>query len=259
MVKTKPVVSGNKGNKWWPNVKFTDGDPPPFSIYKTLLDKRSCEYIIDKMESKLVPAKTMHNSDYHKGEVTKPQSSINPNTRKSKTAWVTGDRQNTLYVDKEIATSLEVIDHMVHRVNNERWNLSIESHPPPVQFTKYDIGDFYNWHRDGGMYATQPLISEKYVRKISYTLLLSQPEKHFTGGEFCSGLNGVDRETEEGAVIHKNRASDQLLLRSTCIPHDELTQGSLIVFLSPTLHKVTPVITGTRYSLVGWFEGPLYR
>jgi len=36
-------------------------------------------------------------------------------------------------------------------------------------------------------------------------------------------------------------------------------QGSVVVFPSTVGHQVTPVTSGTRYSLVGWMVGPPLR
>lgn len=41
--------------------------------------------------------------------------------------------------------------------------------------------------------------------------------------------------------------------------HLPMKQGSIAIFPSFVLHKVTPVTKGVRYSLVGWVYGPPFQ
>ncbi len=100
------------------------------------------------------------------------------------------------------------------------------------QFTKYNSnGDNYKWHRDH-LYEEAGITQPQ--RKLSAMLQLSKPED-YKGGELQL-FNGI-AEPEE-LPIKK--------------------QGSLIVFRSEEWHQVTPVVEGTRYSLVMWANGPAY-
>ena len=98
----------------------------------------------------------------------------------------------------------------------------------PAQFTEYPPGGFYDWHTDNDLSG----MSEPPVRKISMTLLLS-PESQFTGG----GLELV----AEGKTP------------------TNLRQGHAIFFASFIRHRVKPVQTGIRQSLVMWFGGTPLR
>jgi len=111
-------------------------------------------------------------------------------------------------------------------VNNFKVNLTGYE---GVQFTKYKAnGDNYKWHQD--------VLDkdDKTQRKLSVVVQLSKPED-YKGGELQL-FNGV-KEPEELPI--KN-------------------QGSLIVFRSEEWHQVTPVVEGTRYSIVMWVNGPAY-
>jgi len=67
------------------------------------------------------------------------------------------------------------------------------------------------------------------IRKLSVTIQLSPPES-YEGGD--------------------------LELYFSDIPDTTIReQGSMILFPSYTMHRVSPVISGTRYSLVGWVTG----
>ena len=98
----------------------------------------------------------------------------------------------------------------------------------PAQFTEYPPGGFYDWHTDNDISG----MSEPPVRKISMTLLLS-PESQFTGG-------GLELVAEGKSPTN-------------------LKQGHAIFFASFIRHRVQPVQTGVRQSLVMWFGGTPLR
>ena len=135
------------------------------------------------------------------------------------------------------------------------------------QFTKYNPSGFYSWHKDGdsdwnGVYkryihgiTKEPLkpdgslpayyLTDNHlvgkVRKISMTLNLNPPGQ-YEGGDlkFDFGLN----------VPKENRFH-------TC--EEIRPQGSIIVFPSFVDHCVTPITSGTRYSLVLWTLGDPWK
>jgi PKHD-type hydroxylase len=87
-----------------------------------------------------------------------------------------------------------------------------------IQLARYDVGDFYTWHKDLGNNQSQ-------YRKLSVTVQLSAPDEYDGGDlEFAS-----------------MKASREL--------------GSAIVFPSWEQHRVAPVTRGTRWSLVAWASG----
>jgi len=97
-----------------------------------------------------------------------------------------------------------------------------------LQFANYHKGAFYDWHRDCH-------IDGDLYRKLSVTVQLSDP-KDYEGGE----------------LQFKNYWGTMELTS----PDDMLKRGTVIVFPSSILHRVTPVTRGTRYSLVQWYNGP---
>ena len=86
-----------------------------------------------------------------------------------------------------------------------------------LQFTEYKTGQFYNWHKDNNRYDKR------------HCSIVIQLNNQYTGGE----LEIIDP--------HKNS-----------IVSLEKGIGNLFVFLSHLEHRVSPVLTGTRYSLVSW-------
>ena len=110
--------------------------------------------------------------------------------------------------------------------NKEMWNFDIWGYHDSLQFTNYyGNGGHYDWHADLG-----PGISN---RKLSCVLQLSDP-KDYVGGDLQ--LNG-------GGTI-------------TSVPKE---LGLLCFFPSFVLHRVTPLTSGLRTSLVTWLCGANLR
>ena len=74
------------------------------------------------------------------------------------------------------------------------------------------------------------------LRKLSVVLMLSEPGVDFTGGDFLLNLS------------HEGRAER--------VP---LQKGSVVLFPSFIIHKVSPVISGLRKTFVVWPIGPKFR
>lgn len=101
-----------------------------------------------------------------------------------------------------------------------------------IQFTKYvsndgKIGDYYGAHKD------TRLLAGGTIRKLSFTIQL------------CDA-----RTYDGGDVVLYDSFTDLISLNR------EL--GSISFFPSYTIHEVTPVTKGTRFSLVGWACGPSF-
>ena len=110
--------------------------------------------------------------------------------------------------------------------NKEMWNFDIWGYHDTLQFTNYyGDGGHYDWHADLG-----PGISN---RKLSVVLQLSDP-KDYVGGELQMNTGG-------GITSVKKE------------------YGLLCFFPSFVLHRVTPLTSGTRTSLVTWLCGANLR
>jgi PKHD-type hydroxylase len=121
------------------------------------------------------------------------------------------------------------------------WNFDIK-YAENIQITRYRLGEFYDWHKDG---FSDALSSHKRpdnkfldgnVRKLSMTILLNN---NYEGGEF---------------QFSNSTKNVQEILTP---PMKEV--GSIIVFPSFMEHRVTPITKGTRYSMVAWFVGPPFK
>ena len=103
-----------------------------------------------------------------------------------------------------------------------------------IQYTHYNEGDYYNWHTDQDLRVIEK--PDELVRKLSFTLQLSD-ENEYTGGN----LEFADFDNSENKFIAPR------------------TRGCLIVFDSRVPHRVCPVKSGLRKSLVGWVMGKRWR
>ncbi len=101
-----------------------------------------------------------------------------------------------------------------------------------IQFAEYDAADWgeYGTHQD-----VVWVNDNKFHRKLSCTITLSDPET-YTGGDF---------EFED--------------TNSHPLESDLRMQGTVLYFPPFYKHRVTPVIRGKRYSIAAWFEGPKWR
>lgn len=110
--------------------------------------------------------------------------------------------------------------------NNERYWFDLLGFHQNLQLTRYTEGDFFDWHLDFGA-------GEISARKLSMTVQLSDPEE-YEGGDLQFMINQkiVDAPREKGTIV---------------------------IFPSFILHRVTPITKGIRQSIVGWVSGPPYR
>jgi PKHD-type hydroxylase len=132
----------------------------------------------------------------------------------------------------------DIINQLIHAANkNAGWNFEINWNEP-CQFTIYKKGQFYGWHEDGYVdpyNVPNDLNSHGKIRKLSLVMSLSEPSD-YKGGNLMFKILGEDK--------------------NTILKCDEIkSRGSVVVFPSFIKHKVTPVTSGTRYSLVNWSIG----
>jgi len=150
-----------------------------------------------------------------------PDKVIKKEARDSSVAWL--DNQDLI----------DNIFRLCDKVNEE---LNFElTGMEQLQFTEYKAPSGHSkFHIDGngiGNYGVSTDSSRKgSTRKLSMSCLLSD---NFEGGELVMHL-GKDE------IVH-------------------MKKGDAVFFPSYYLHKVSPVTSGIRYSLVTWFVGPIFR
>jgi len=125
-------------------------------------------------------------------------------------------------------------NHVRYANKSAEWNYEV-SNISPIQVSKYEKEEFYDWHQDCYLLAANPIQGIEQ-RKLSVVLQLNDPSE-YTGG-------GLELENENGKPLGYN-----LLLN----------QGDLIVFPSFINHRAIEVTEGTRYSATGWVTGPNFK
>lgn len=145
---------------------------------------------------------------------------LNVESRDSEIMWIhPNDFQNgeALWVFDKFA------DLAAH-VNQDHFLFDID-HIQAFQYTVYRENQHYTWHADIANSW------QKFERKISATIILSDPNE-YEGGEF-ELING---DPEKSIVVKGNK-------------------GDVIFFASWMPHRVRPVTSGVRKSLVAWIMG----
>lgn len=102
-----------------------------------------------------------------------------------------------------------------------------------LQYTVYDVDQYYNWHTDSNFLFTPT------VRKLSFSIGLNDPSE-YEGGELDIEIHGpnIKGKRFETIVLEKNQ---------------------MVCFKSNLWHRVRPITKGVRKSLVGWVRGPQFR
>jgi len=104
-----------------------------------------------------------------------------------------------------------------------------------MDLLRYNYGGKYSWHTDSTSGTSGTSHNQ---RKFTAVILLSERDVHYTGG------------------FLKIEDYSQLLEIGN---KDYLGRGSIVVFPSYMTHIVSPITSGTMYSIVAWGEGPYWR
>ena len=132
----------------------------------------------------------------------------------------------------------------IHTANkNAGWNFQWDF-SESCQFTKYKLDQFYDWHCDSWSKPyNRPEEPDRHgkIRKLSVTISLSD-ENDYEGGDFEFDFRNDDKGSNQPQLCKEIRP-----------------KGSVVVFPSFVWHRVKPVISGTRYSLVIWNLGWPYK
>lgn len=141
--------------------------------------------------------------------------------RKSTIKWLYANNPDIRWI-------LDRVGQEIINLNNLYYNYDLYGFDS-IQYTTYKPKDYYDWHMDtmigSGANGDPP-------RKLSATVLLNDD---FKGGQF---------EFFTGQKTSNN---------------PEMKAGTLIVFPSMLIHRVAPVTSGVRNSLVTWVLGPQFK
>jgi len=154
------------------------------------------------------------------GEVgTADSGAVNQEVRRSEVNW--------LSKNSECSWVFERLSHVASSLNANYFGFDLTGFGEALQLTNYHEArqGMYTWHQDFGSAGTS--------RKLSLVLQLSDPSD-YEGGELqiLAGKEPISMQKKRGLIT---------------------------VFPAWTLHQVTPVIRGTRQTLVTWVSGPEFK
>lgn len=139
--------------------------------------------------------------------------------RITRNAWLTLN-QDTQWVYERMQALMAGANEQFHK-------FELTGFSDDFQYTVYHgkEGGHYDWHMD--------LTTQQFPRKLSLSIQLSDPDDY----EGC----------------------DLQFYGSSQLETAPRTRGAAIIFPSYIMHRVTPVISGTRKALVAWASGPRFK
>ena len=192
-----------------------------FYVFPRAVDPDVCEQIVKDCKQNILNKASIYGYD-KKGR-------DDPEVRKTSIHFIK-DKDNNIN---------ELAWHFLREANKIQFNYDLE-YFQAIQFGEYKDGGFYGWHQDAS--GIDP---NNETRKLSLTLVLSNPDT-FEGGELQFYNGGRPMEDSDEITVEQ-------------VTNDIKSQGTVIVFDSRDFHRVTPVVKGTRHSIVCWCCGPNFK
>lgn len=140
---------------------------------------------------------------------------VNDNYRKSEQVKINNDNP---FINK--------LRYLVTKANEETFKIQVKNYCEENDFVQYEIDGKFEKHKDV-LWPTDVFSGNNAIRKLTTVVLLND---EFTGGKLALWKEG------------KRYSFD-------------LEKGDVVVFPSYVEHKVDPVLTGTRYTVVSWSYG----
>jgi PKHD-type hydroxylase len=139
--------------------------------------------------------------------------------RVTRTGWLDATPENKWIYDR--------VQQIATMINTMAYRFELTGFSERIQYSVYhgSEGGHYDWHVDQGTLVTR--------RKLSLTVQLTDPSQYEGGNlQFLAGsqIENAPRE-----------------------------RGIMVAFPSYGVHRVAPVTSGTRKSLVIWITGPQFR
>lgn len=160
-----------------------------------------------------------------KAKIPKKASVLNHDLEKSIVNNIRKSKVSWLNEKDEIDWLYQRLTNTVNTLNKQFFGFDLYGFCEDIQFTEYTTpGGHYKEHTDK--------IWNGPIRKLSIVVQLTDPKK-YKGGE-------LEINTGSSSIANKG-------------------QGTIILFPSYVMHKVTPLTKGTRHSLVAWIAGKNFK
>jgi|TARA_R110001599_G_scaffold44700_2_gene132814 PKHD-type hydroxylase len=198
-----------------------------YHYFKSAIPERICDDIV-RYGHQIQDTIAITGGFDNKKKLNKKEIKDLKKTRNSNVVWI-----NDTWIYKEIHPYINAANR--DSGWNFDWDFSEE-----CQFTKYKKDQYYDWHCDSWdkPYDKPDTPSHGKIRKLSVTVSLSDP-KDYKGGE----LEFDFRNNEPNKKPNIRKCTEIL------------PKGSLVVFPSFVWHRICPVKSGERNSLVIWNLG----
>lgn len=204
------------------NYDVDDYHNPRILELAQLFTAEECDRIIRDVTANPLEAAVVVNPSFENDRLQSKEQVQKIQSRRSRTAGLDRNHGNFSDVYNRI---LQTVAQQNDKFWRERIPRNFNSDMMEnIQFGMYEATDkgHYNWHSDTGVKGALA------KRKLSAVLMLSDPDS-YTGGVFQI------QATAKSTDFH-------------------LKRGTLVIFPSYVLHRVTEVLTGVRYSLAVWIQ-----
>jgi len=217
-----------------------------FSVVPEFLSPEQCDHICEIAE-------LAANNSFDDGMVGSDSTGEYSDDRRCKMFWLydSDEKYEHLEIAEDVRQIYQYVDMQFNTAKEKmglgHWEIDDRE---TFQYTMYDqMGDQYNWHKD---VHDEPYGEENpewfgKTRKLSMTIFLNDFSE-YEGGAF---------ELENSYLYGPNDWCYRVA-QFTPESFPELKKGSAIIFPSHLFHRVTPMISGVRKSLVSWYLGPQF-
>ena len=199
-------------------------------VFDKALSKATCQKIIKHGEARKLKMGSIENIGSEK-RATKKERKYVEKFRKSQLCFI---NDKWLY---------DLFSPYINTANkNAGWGYDL-TWSESFQYTVYKKNNFYHWHQDSfdAPFTSEDPNFDGKVRKISLICNLTDPKK-FTGGEVEFDITNLARKKEVVLQCKELRK-----------------QGTIVIFPSYIWHRVKPIKSGTRKSIVNWSIGNPWR
>lgn len=178
--------------------------------------------------------------DYSEQEKESKKNQLKSHIKNTNTGIIKRKRDTIVKWIRNNSETLWLFDRLIdtiQRVNCQNFHYFLKFFED-IQFGEYnsETQGFYSKHQDHGY--EEHIDFFVTIRKLSFVIQLSDSNE-YEGGNLILYLNSRSPFQRNGIkfVVPKKK-------------------GSIIFFSSNIPHEVTKVISGVRYSLVSWIQGP---
>lgn len=169
-----------------------------FKVFENVFSKEECNQILNKCVNESV----LKMAEVYDSKLM--NNVIDVSKRKSKVAGIDLEELND-----------RIIKKLKEYFGIKGYNFKISNY----QFTKYQNGDYFNWHTDSS--------DDVYNQRI--LTIVIQLNDEYEGGELELEIDGKVYSLKKGI-------------------------GNLFAFSSLTKHRIKEIKNGVRYSIVNWLE-----